>query len=107
MKHSPNRTVLVAVTTVVLGACSTIELRPGAEEVEILNAERVADCNKIGRTTVSVVDELGFIPRGEKAVREDLNRLARNSAVTMEGDTVSPESPIENGERTFGVYDCI
>jgi len=107
MKHSPNRMVLVAVAAAALGACSTIKLKPGAEEVEILGAERVAHCDKLGRTTVSVADELGFIPRGEKAIREDLKRLARNSAVTMDGDTVSPESPIEDGQQTFGVYDCV
>lgn len=107
MKHPLNRITLVAATAVTLVACSTIKLKPGAEEVEILGADRVAQCDKLGKTTVSVADELGIIPRGEKAIRADLNRLARNSAVTMGGDTVSPESPIAEGEQTFGVYDCV
>jgi hypothetical protein len=92
---------------VALGGCSTIKLKPGAEEVEILAAERVADCKKLGKTTVSVAKKLGVIPRGDKAIREDLHRLARNSAVAMNGDTISAESSIEEGEQTFGVYDCI
>lgn len=97
----------LALVSLLIVGCSNIKLKPGAEEVEILKADRVADCRKIGVTTVSVLDELGFIPRGEKAIREDLQRLARNSTITMGGDTATPESTIEKGEQTFGVYDCI
>lgn len=90
-----------------VAGCSTIALKPGAEEVEVLDADRVTDCRKLGVTTASVADELGFIPRGEKHVRRDIHRLAKNSAVTMNGDTLSPESEIRKGEQKFGVYDCI
>jgi len=106
MKQSLKWAAPVALA-VAIGGCSTIKLKPGADEVEILGAERVADCQRLGKTTVSVAEKLGFIPRGEKAIREDLHRLARNSAVTMNGDTISAESPIEEGEQTFGVFDCI
>ncbi len=97
----------VAVTAMVLAGCSTVKLKPGAEEVEILEAARVKDCKRLGKTQVSVAEKLGFVPRGDKAIREDLERLARNSAVKMGGDTLSPESGIENGEQSFGVYDCV
>ena len=103
------RHTLIAITAsaVVLIGCSTIKMKPGAEEVEILDASRTKDCKRIGKTRVSVLDALGFIPRGEKAIREDVRRLARNSAVDMGGDTATPESPIEKGEQTFGVFDCV
>lgn len=106
MKQSLKWAAPVALAVAISG-CSTIKLKPGAEEVEILGAERVADCKKLGKTTVSVAKKIGFIPRGEKAIRADLHRLARNSAVTMDGDTINAESSIEAGEQTFGVYDCI
>lgn len=97
----------VAVAAVFAAGCSTVEVKPGAAEVEVLDADRVADCRKLGSTTVSVAENLGFIPRGDKAIQTDLHRLARNSAVGMDGDTISPEGPVEEGEQKFGVYDCI
>lgn len=106
MNHPLKWTMLVTVIVLAAG-CSTIKLKPGAAEVEVLQAERVADCKMLGKTKVSVADKLGFVPRGDKAIRVDLQRLARNSAIEMNGDTLSPESEIVKGEQTFGVYDCI
>lgn len=106
MNHVPRWTMLVAAAVLAAG-CSTIELKPGADEIEILGAERVANCKKLGKTKVSVAEKVGFIKRGDKAIREDLQRLARNSAIDMNGDTLSAESEIVKGEQTFGVYDCI
>lgn len=97
----------VVVAAVLATGCSTVKLKPGAAEIEVLKADRVAECRKLGSTTVSVAEKLGFIPRGDKAIQTDLHRLARNSAAGMDGDTISPEGPVEEGEQTFGVYDCI
>lgn len=100
---------LVAVAALVLGAagCSTVQPKRGAGEIEILDAARTKDCKRLGKTQVSVAVKIGVVPRGDKAIREDLQRLARNSAVSMGGDTLTPESAIEEGEQTFGVFQCI
>lgn len=96
-----------AVTALVLTGCSTVALKPGADEIEILDAARVKNCERLGKTQVSVAQKLGFIPRGDKAIRTDLERLGRNSAIKMGGDTLTRETGIENGEQAFGVYDCV
>jgi hypothetical protein len=32
--------------------------------------------------------------------------LARNDAAVMDGTTVSPLAPVEDGEQAFGIYVC-
>ena len=37
---------------------------------------------------------------------EELERLGRNSAAEMGGDTIVPMSKVIDGERVFNVYQC-
>ncbi len=96
---------LVALVTA--AGCSNVALKPGAEEVEILDKQRVQKCDKLGTATVSVSTKVGFIARSERAIEKDLKVLARNSGRKMGGDTVSPLTDISDGEQKYGVYDCI
>ena len=98
---------LAAGTALIVGGCSFVDVQPEAENVLVLGDERVRDCERLGRTRVSVATEIGFIKRGNRAIRGDLEVLARNSAADMGGDTVSPETEIQNGKQTYGVYDCV
>lgn len=97
---------LVAFALVATG-CSYTEVKPGARRVLVLGPERTADCDKLGKTQVSVPEKLGFIPRHVNAIQKDLDILARNSAAAMGGDTVTRISEPVNGEQTYWVYDCI
>ncbi len=87
--------------------CSYTEVDPGARQVLVLGPERTADCEELGKTQVSVAAKLGFIPRHDNAVQEDLDRLARNSAAEMGGDTVTRIAEPANGKQTYRVYDCV
>lgn len=87
--------------------CTTVKLDPSAQDVEVLRAERVQDCKRLGQTRVSVAENVGFIARGDRAIRNDLEKLARNSAAEMGGDTITPATEVQNGKQSFGVYDCI
>lgn len=93
---------VVAVT-----GCAYVKVQPNAREVEVLSAERTAECKKLGQTKVSVAEKILFVPRGEPAVRKDLEILARNSAADMGGDTITPLTEVREGRQTFGVYDCL
>lgn len=99
--------VVVGATALVMAACSPVKLKPDADQIELLDAARVKNCERLGKTRVSVATKIGFIPRGDKAIREDLRRLARNSAIEMDGDTLTRESKVQEGEQTFGVFKCI
>ena len=102
-----NFTIATMATALLVAGCSTVKLKPGAEDVEVLSQARTAHCDRLGQTRVSIADKLGPIPRGDKAIRADLERLARNSAIGLGGDTLTPVSEVEDGEQVFAVYDCV
>lgn len=99
--------LLIAGTVLALAGCSFVSLSPEAEDVRILEPERTADCDRKGKTTVETAARILFIPRGQKAIEEDLDRLARNSAIDLNGDTAYRDTEIEDGEATYEVYDCV
>lgn len=101
------KTLLAAACAATLGGCSFVDVQPEAEDILVLSNERVQKCERLGETRVSVAAKIGFIERRTEDVRKDLEGLARNSAADMGGDTVSPESAIENGKQTYGIYDCV
>lgn len=100
-------TLAAAAFVLTAAGCTYVKLDPAAEEVELLKAERVGDCERLGQTRVSVSENVGFIARGDRAIREDLLILARNSATEMGGDTITRESEIQDGRQTFGVFNCV
>lgn len=107
MTASKRNVILAAAMTVVLGGCSFVSVDPGAEDVLVLEADRTKDCERLGQTRVSVATKIGFIKRGKPAIRDNLETLARNSAAEMGGDTITPETDVSDGKRTFGIFDCV
>ncbi len=107
MTVSKRHAILAASMTAVLGGCSFVTVDPGAEEVLVLEAERTKDCERLGQTRVSVATSIGFIKRGKPAISDNLETLARNSAAEMGGDTITAESEVSDGKRTFGIFDCV
>ncbi len=96
---------LLLVTTVV--ACTWVKPTAEGEKVRVLSAEEVGNCKRLGKTTVSLQDEVVGFKRDDKTVKRELETLARNSAAGMQGDTVVAESENENGEQTFAVFRCV
>lgn len=104
----PARTgALGLLVALVVTGCAFTEVEPEARQVEVLEAARVTNCERLGQTRVSVAHKVGFIPRHANAIQKDLHVLARNSAVDMGGDTVTPMGEPTNGKQTYGVYDCV
>lgn len=97
---------LLAFALVATG-CAYTKVQPEARSVLVLGPERTADCKELGKTQVSVADKLGFIPRHANAVQDDLDKLARNSAAEMDGDTVTRIAEPVSGKQTYRVYDCV
>jgi len=90
-----------------LNACTWVDLTPAGEKVRVLSANEVQSCTKKGKTTVSVKAEIAGIERDQDKVKEELEILARNSAIDLNGDTVVPASEIKDGKQVFDVYRCI
>lgn len=89
-----------------LSACTWVKPTPRGASVKVAEAADVADCRKIGTTTVSVLDKVAGLPRSYTTLTEELATLARNEAANLDGDTIVPISDIVNGQQQFDVYDC-
>lgn len=95
-----------AVMGALLAGCSWVKLEQGADRVNLVSHERASDCQKLGRTRVQVAARVGFIPRNDDAIQENLDDMARNQAVEMGGDTIAALDEAEEGRQTFGIYRC-
>jgi hypothetical protein len=76
------------------------------EGVRLANAGEVGNCRRLGRTQAQTMSRVVVVERGSERVQEELSRLARNEAGSMGGNTIVPESVIDEGRQTFGVYSC-
>lgn len=99
--------IATAAMVLTLSACTWVQVTPGGEAVRLVqNKGEVSDCKELGTTTSSVMSKF-FVERDPKEVARELADLARNSAAEMGGDTIVPISAVENGQRTFGIYQCV
>lgn len=99
--------VSVLVVSLMLAACQFVPLTPGGEKARVLSAAEVQQCRKVGNTTASVKGDVLGIKRQESVIAEELERLARNNAAGMGGDTVVPASDIVQGSQLFNIYKCV
>ncbi len=88
-------------------ACTWAPLSQRGEKVRVLEPYEINSCVKKGKATVSVRDKVAGIERNKTEVAKELQRLARNAAPDLHGDTVVAASPIKMGKQTFYVYKCV
>ena len=102
------RIISLSVMAVLLQGCSWVKLSPEGEQARVLTSSQTQNCAKLGVTTVSMPSRLGIIPLNQKKVKEELEKLARNSVSDFkDADSVHPLGEPEDGKQTFEVYDCI
>ncbi len=97
---------LIIIAMVAMTACTWVKPTDEAVEVRVLYHHQVEQCKQLGRTTVSVMDSIAFIPRSEQQVTEELETLARNSAAEIHGDSVTAISKVIAGEQVYNIYRC-
>ncbi len=101
------RHLLLVITVLWLTACAEwVPLETQGQGVSVATAEKVQDCEYRGRTIVSVADRVAGVERDPARVAAELERLARNHAPKIGGDTIVPEGPVRDGERAYKVYRC-
>jgi len=105
MKKIKVNTILTGLITT-LAACSFVSLNPQAENITVsAKDDSLNNCKFLGNTNVSVWSKADTF-QSRKTVESQLDTLARNEAATMGGNTVSPNSEINDGQRSYGVYNC-
>jgi hypothetical protein len=100
------RLIVLAALLPVLSACTWVELSPQANAVKVLPAGSPSSCRKLGEVSVSVKDQVAFYQRNQIKVRDELETLARNEALTLQADTIQPMSEPVEGEQRFAAYRC-
>lgn len=99
--------ILLLAIIIGLSACSFVSLDPQARDVIVVeNTNLLKNCKFLGNTTVSLWSKAENF-QSDQTVNDQLDILARNQASTMNGNTVVPHSAINNGQREYGVYNCI
>lgn len=100
------KTAVIGIVLLVLTGCSWVELTEEGETVTMVSSVP-STCKRLGNTTSTTKADLASIDRSDKKMSSELVTLARNSAVRMGGDTITPESEIsEIGVQTFGIFRC-
>jgi hypothetical protein len=84
-------------------ACAYVADTEEGKTVRVVKPADVQECKSLGKSRVSVVK----MARGEKFVREDLERLARNTAAKAGADTIVAVGEPVDAEQTFEMYRCI
>ena len=89
-----------------LSGCTWVKLDDAGTRVRVAYDGRVDGCDKAGEITVSVKDRVGFYDRNDLKVKDELESLARNQAVSLPADTVVARGEPRNGEQSFDAYRC-
>ncbi len=99
--------ILIAVCGgLILSSCTWVKVTSNGESVRLVQSARaVESCKKLGHVTAKVESKIIFNRDTEK-VSDELADLARNEAALMGGDTIVPISEINDGRRSFNVYQC-
>jgi len=99
--------LLLATFLIILSSCNSwVGVTSEGQGVRQATASEINNCQRIGRTQASTMSRVAFVERGGERMQDELLRLARNEAGSMGGNVIVPESVIEEGRQTFGVYRC-
>lgn len=99
--------ISIIAATILLSACSGINLTDEGKKVRVLEPSEVSSCRELGKTNTSVTAAVAGIDRPDDTIAEELRTMARNGAARMQGDTIVPLTVVEAGQQTFVVYKCI
>lgn len=98
---------LISLTGILSGCASHfIEVRKGSEQIVIAGLDKISGCELKGKVNVSVLSKIVFITRNKEDVEANLDQLARNNALEMQGNTIVKLDSSEFGRRDFSIYKC-
>ncbi len=86
--------------------CSFVEPKPESNSVKTLATDEISNCQSLGTVTTTVATQVLRVYRDEETVMSELEILAKNQAVITGGNVIVPITDIEDGSRTFRVYQC-
>ena len=107
MRLVPPLCLLLIATAVSAGGCTWVKMEPDAARIEVRRiGQDMAGCKRLGEIAVSVKDRVGPYERNSIKVRDELETLARNEALTLHADTVQPMAEPADGEQRWTSWRC-
>jgi hypothetical protein len=100
------RTSYLLACCLILSGCNWVQLTAEGQGVRLATASEVSNCSRVGRTNARTLSRVVVVERGGEQLQSELLTLARNEAGSMGGNVVVPESLIDKGQQSFGVYRC-
>jgi hypothetical protein len=87
--------------------CTWVKMDSGAAAIRVLPlGPQIASCKRLGEIEVSVKASVGPYDRNPVKVRDELETLARNEALTLHADAVQPEVEPHDGRQRWLAYRC-
>lgn len=99
------RIPLLAFGCFALAGCAFVSMTPGGQRVQVLDSAP-AGCVSRGEVVVTMTHRVGFYERDALRVRDELEILARNQAVGLGANRISPMQPPENGRQRWAMWRC-
>lgn len=90
--------------SMLLAGCTWVKLTPEGAGVVLLDEQSAAQCERLGTTTVEVLDRT-LLQREADKVAEELETLARNR-VADRANGILAISDVEEGQRTYALFRC-
>ena len=101
------RLILPLALAALLPACAWVQLEPAAAQVRVLAAGAPpSGCKRLGEVEVSVKDRVGPYERNSLAVRDELETLARNEALSLRADSIQPLAQPADGRQRWVALRC-
>jgi Domain of unknown function (DUF4156) len=101
------RYVFLSIATLAgVQACTWVKSSDSGNAVHVAYDGNVSGCRDAGSISVSVADKVAFYHRPSLKVRDELETLARNQAVSLPADTIKATSDPVDGSQTFEAYVC-
>ncbi|MGD9661599.1 MAG: DUF4156 domain-containing protein [Porticoccaceae bacterium] len=105
MKKTAATLIAVALAASLVSGCSMVKVSEAGKRVAMLTNDQVAGCTRVGSVSTSVLDNVIGIPRNDKKIQTELDRLARDQAVLMNANTLVRMSIID-GQGSYVAYNC-
>jgi len=85
--------------------CTMVKVSEAGKRVNIVSANDVYNCSRVGKVSTSVLDNVIGIPRSKEKVEVELDKLARDQAVIMHANTLV-RIQIRDGFGDYDAYNC-
>ncbi len=98
--------LLLILAFAALAGCTWVEPDAGGSRVQVAYNANLDHCTRLGEVTTSVAHRVAGVERNETKVRDELESLARNEAVSLGADTIQAVTQPADGSQRFAAYRC-